>query len=196
MTTAAVDQSKRTKPAARPYRSYEEYLTLPNDGRLVEWVDGEIIEHLPATTTHQNIVIFLVSLMRAFVERLALGRVLAAPLEVKLWPEGPSREPDVLFVAQNGPARIDDKRVMGAPDLIIEVVSPGSVTLDRITRFGEYERPASGSTGSSIRGRTSSRPTSTSATRWGALCPRRWMTMAFIAAWLSPASVCGRTGST
>lgn len=140
MTTAAVDQSKRTKPAARPYRSYEEYLALPSDGRLVEWVDGEIIEHMPATTTHQNIVIFLVSLMRAFVERLALGRVLAAPLEVKLWPEGPSREPDVLFIAQNGPARVDDKRVMGAPDLIIEVVSPGSVTLDRITKFGEYER--------------------------------------------------------
>jgi len=70
MTTAAADKSKRT---TRPYRSYKEYLALPNDGRLVEWVDGEIIEHMPATTTHQNIVIFLVSLMRALACALLAG---------------------------------------------------------------------------------------------------------------------------
>ena len=44
------------------------------------------------------------------MERLALGKVLAAPLEVKLWPGGPSREPDVLFVARGGQAQVDDKR--------------------------------------------------------------------------------------
>ena len=125
--------------ATRP-ASYEAYLALPDDGRLVEWVDGEIIEHMPATTTHQSIVIFLVSLLRAFVERLALGTVLAAPLEVKLWPDGPSREPDVLFIARDGRAHVDDKRVIGAPALVIEVVSPASVTLDRITKFREYEQ--------------------------------------------------------
>jgi Uma2 family endonuclease len=65
-------------------------------------------------------------------------------VEVKLWPGGPSREPDVLFVAHDGPARVADKRVEGAPALVIEVVSPGSVTLDRITKFREYEQAGVG----------------------------------------------------
>ena len=50
MTTAAVDQSKQ---AIRPYRTYEEYLALPSDGRLVEWVDGKIIAHMPPSIAHQ-----------------------------------------------------------------------------------------------------------------------------------------------
>ena len=137
---AMIQVERQGQQVRKRAASYEAYLALPDDGRLVEWADGEIIEHMPATTTHQNIVIFLASLMRAFVERLALGKVLAAPLEVKLWPGGPSREPDVLFVARGGQAQVDDKRVRGAPDLVIEVVSPGSVTLDRITKFREYER--------------------------------------------------------
>ena len=45
-----------------------------------------------------------------------------------------------MFVARNGQAHVDNKRVDGAPDLVIEVVSPGSVTLDRITKFREYEQ--------------------------------------------------------
>jgi Uma2 family endonuclease len=61
-------------------------------------------------------------------------------MEVKLWPDGPSREPDILFVGQDNLSRIGDKRFDGAPDLIVEVVSPTSVTLDRIRKFREYEQ--------------------------------------------------------
>jgi len=137
---ATIPAQRQVERLAKRAASYEAYLALPDDGRLVEWADGEIIEHMPATTTHQYIVIFLATILRAFVGHLGLGKVLMAPLEVKLWPGGPSREPDVLFVARNGQAHVDNKRVVGAPDLVIEVVSPGSVTLDRITKFREYEQ--------------------------------------------------------
>jgi Uma2 family endonuclease len=124
--------------------SYEEYLALPDDGRLIEWVEGEIIHYMPTTPAHQNVVIFLIKLLSGFIERLNLGRVLAAPVEVKLWPDGPSREPDVLFIGHPRLAQLTDKRFEGGPDLVVEVVSPGSVTIDRVDKFREYEQAGVG----------------------------------------------------
>ena len=123
--------------------SYEEYLALPDEG-IVEWVNGEVIFHVPTTPIHQDISILISALLRFFVGHLHLGRVLTAPVEVKLWPGGPSREPDILFVGHDKLAQIDDKRFNGAPDIVVEIVSPGSVTIDRVDKFREYERAGVG----------------------------------------------------
>jgi Uma2 family endonuclease len=124
--------------------SYEEYLALPDDGRIVEWVDGETICYMPTTPAHQFVVIFLIRLLGDYVQLLSLGHVLAAPIEVKLWPGGPSREPDVLFFGQGKLAQLTEKRFEGAPDLVVEVVSAGSATIDRVEKFLEYEQAGVG----------------------------------------------------
>ncbi len=124
--------------------SYEAYLALPDESRLIEWADGEVIYHMPPTPIHQTIISFLFRLLGNYVDQLALGIVLNAPLEVKLWPGGPSREPDILFIGAEKMAQMGEQRFEGAPDLIAEVVSPASVTLDRITKFREYERAGVG----------------------------------------------------
>ncbi len=141
MTTLTAPHRRRT---TRARLSYEEYLALPDDGRIVEWVDGEIIRHMPTTPAHQNVVLFLIYLLRGYVQRLNLGHVLAAPIEVKLWPGGPSREPDVLFISNERLGQLTAKRFEGAPALVIEVVSPGSATIDRVDKFREYERAGVG----------------------------------------------------
>lgn len=138
MATIQVEQQdQRVRKRAA---SYEAYLALPDDGRLVEWADGEIIEHMPPTEGHQNIVIYLVALLRDYVNQLNLGRVLVAPFPVQLWPGGPVREPDVLFIGRDKLPLTHPARFEGAPDLVVEIVSPASVTLDRITKFREYEQ--------------------------------------------------------
>ncbi len=113
---------------------------MPDDGRIVEWVDGEIIYYLPTTPAHQNVVIFLIKLLSGYIDRLNLGHVLAAPIEVKLWPGGPAREPDVLFIGNERLGQLTERRFEGGPDLVVEVISPGSVTIDRVEKFREYER--------------------------------------------------------
>jgi len=65
---------------------------------------------------------------------------LYAPLEVKLWPDGPAREPDILFIRQEHLEGLTDRRFEGAPDLVIEIVSTSSVSEDRVRKFTEYER--------------------------------------------------------
>lgn len=106
----------------------------------MEWVDGEVITYMPAVYAHQDIVLFLAALLRQFASLLDLGVIIVAPFEVKLWPDGPAREPDVLFVSQSNQANLTDKRYTGGPDLVIEVISPGSVRTDRVTKFAEYEQ--------------------------------------------------------
>jgi len=97
-----------------------EYLAL-NGNYLVEFSDG-CLEVLPMpTTTHQLMVLWLYGKVLEFVTPQALGRVLVAPLRVRLW-EGKYREPDVLFMLARHASRIHDLFWEGA-DLVMEVVS-------------------------------------------------------------------------
>ncbi len=64
--------------------SYEEYLAFAPDSQKVEWVNGEAIIYMPATPSHQNMVVFLASLLRMFTQLFNLGTTHLAPVEVKL----------------------------------------------------------------------------------------------------------------
>lgn len=138
MTTLPISKHKTVTPPA--YVSYETYLAMVDSSCIMEWVDGEIITYMPAVYAHQDIVLFLAAILRQFASLFNLGVVIVAPFEVKLWPDGPAREPDVLFVSQANQANLTSKRYEGGPDLVIEVVSPGSVRTDRVTKFAEYEQ--------------------------------------------------------
>jgi Uma2 family endonuclease len=98
-----------------------EYLGLDTN-RLVELSDG-CLEVLPMPTIlHQMIVFYLLKLLDAFVAANAAGKVLPAPLPVRLW-SGKLREPDIVYLR---PERLRNLR--GQPegaDLVMEVVSEG-----------------------------------------------------------------------
>ena len=61
-----------------------------------------------------------------------------APLPVRLWP-GKIREPDTVCVANEHADRFGEQ-ALGLPDLVVEVVSPPTVTTDRVEKFYEYAR--------------------------------------------------------
>jgi len=120
--------------------SYEEYLESASDSQIMEWVDGEAIIYMPPMTVHQDIVGFLSNVINNFVAFFDLGRLIFAPFEVKLWPDGPSREPDLLFVSKKNLPHLTTHRYHGGPDLLVEIISPGSVSEDRVRKFRDYER--------------------------------------------------------
>lgn len=117
--------------------TYDEWLAWASETRLSEWVDGEAIEFMPATTRHQDVVGFLFALLRFFVDLRQLGYVAPSPIEVRLSNRS-SREPDIVFVAAAHAHRIEAKRVVGAPDLVVEVISDDSVRRDRIVKRDEF----------------------------------------------------------
>jgi Uma2 family endonuclease len=119
--------------------SYEEYLDRASESRIMEWVNGEVITYMPASDRHQDISRFLATILDTFISFFELGILRYAPFEVKLWLDGPSREPDILFISQEQAGQLHTQRFAGGPALVIEIISPSSVTADRVDKFGEYE---------------------------------------------------------
>ncbi len=124
-------------PQQQRKMTYEEFLAWADEDTLAEWEDGEVIMFSPASRRHQQISDFLISVMRAFVEQRDLGIVLSAPFQMKLAQS--SREPDLLFVAQEHLERLKETHLDGPADLVVEIVSPESAERDRGTKFYEYE---------------------------------------------------------
>ncbi|MDQ7029316.1 MAG: Uma2 family endonuclease [Ardenticatenia bacterium] len=123
----------------RLHMSYEEFLAWSGEDTHAEWEDGEVIVFMPPKDRHQDLVRFLAVLMDLFVQFYGLGTVRFAPFEMRLSPKGPSREPDILFVAAEHAGRLTEERLEGPADLVVEVVSEESVTRDRVKKFREYQ---------------------------------------------------------
>jgi len=125
--------------AAPPKMAYEEFLVwaLKQEGHF-EWVDGKVVSYMSVSPLHQKLVIFLSSLLKLFADLFGLGEVYAGPAQLKL-PNGSGREPDVFFLAKGRASQEQANRVDGPADLVIEVISDDSVTIDREDKFYEYE---------------------------------------------------------
>jgi Uma2 family endonuclease len=119
--------------------SYEEFLTWVGEDTHAEWVNGEVTIFMPPKTAHQRIVFWLSTLIALYARHLNLGEVITAPFEMRLWPERSSREPDILFIAQEHRDRLTLERLEGPADLVIEVISDSSVLRDRDDKFYEYQ---------------------------------------------------------
>lgn len=124
-------------PDQPPKLTYEQFLDWANEDTRAEWVDGAIIMPSPANTKHQRITQFVFRVMSEFAERRGLGEVFTAPYQMKLAHSG--REPDVLFLAKDHLSRLTETYLNGPADLVVEVISPGSVGRDRGDKFYEYQ---------------------------------------------------------
>jgi len=114
-----------------------DYLDLTeHTNRMVEFTDGRIEELPMPTWEHQEIVFFLFSALRAFIQPAKLGRAIFAPYRVKI-DERRYREPDILFVLQAHASRIANRFGDGA-DLVMEVVSEENPDRDLVVKRQDY----------------------------------------------------------
>ena len=118
--------------------TYEEYLNWAADKTHTEWASGRAIDILPAGTRHQEMVALLLTILRIVVRRRRLGQVLTSPYEMLIPGKDVARAPDLLFVAAEHSDRLTPKRLVGAADLAIELISDDSVGRDRAEKFYEY----------------------------------------------------------
>jgi Uma2 family endonuclease len=118
--------------------TYEEFLDWHPDHGLAEWVNGEGVLMPPPSLQHQDVIAFLSSLLRWFVESRDAGKVFFSPLQMRLKTSG--REPDILFVAKEHQGRFRRLYIDGPADLVVEVISPGGRSRDRVEKFREYQQ--------------------------------------------------------
>jgi Uma2 family endonuclease len=125
-------------PAERRKMTYEEFLAWAGEDTLAEWVNGEVVMTSPASRRHQEIILFLGTVLGLYVEQQGLGRVVLPPFQIKLAQSG--REPDLLYVAREHLERLQETYLDGPADLVVEIASPESVGRDRGEKFYEYEQ--------------------------------------------------------
>lgn len=112
------------------------FLALPETNLPTELLDGELIQMPSPDVRHQRGIGHLFVLLRGLVPD---GEVFVAPLDVVL-DEDNVVQPDVMWVAGESRCQITDQRLIGAPDLIVEILSPGTARHDRRIKFRLYER--------------------------------------------------------
>jgi Uma2 family endonuclease len=114
-----------------------DFLALPTTNLPHELIHGEEIMSPSPTLSHQ----LLSSRLFKLLERLVPdGIVLYAPLDVYLDEENVV-QPDVLWAAAGGVCKpVADKYLSGAPDLTVEILSPGTALRDKKDKFRLYEK--------------------------------------------------------
>lgn len=139
LTTAERTSERSVTQPGQGEWTYEDYLALPDDGTRYEIIEGVLYVVNAPNSDHQTVVTEVSAELRDFIKKEQLGRVLVAPFEVHLSSRSRPVQPDVLFVrAERWPA----ERIAyfeGAPDLVVEVISPSSVRMDRVVKFTAYE---------------------------------------------------------
>ncbi len=119
--------------------TYDDYAEIPADGKRYELWEGEIQVTPSPARKHQVATGNLFALLRAHVREHQLGTVFIAPFDVLL-SDISVVQPDVLFVAKAHESIIREPYVEGAPDLVVEVISPGNRRADLEVKRQLYSR--------------------------------------------------------
>ena len=129
--------SSSTEVDAMPTYTAEDYWNLP-DGERAELIDGQLYAMASPSRTHQRIVGGIYFHIRAYIENhRGPCEVLAAPFAVNLNADDKTLvEPDVMVICD--PEKSTDKQCMGAPDLVVEVVSPSNKRMDYVKKYDLY----------------------------------------------------------
>ncbi len=117
--------------------TYDDYTALPDDGRRYEIVNGVLVMAPAPNGPHQDAVLRFAHYLLVNVEFAGLGKVRVAPFDVELSPKDVF-QPDVFVVLNAHLDRILEKKVVGAPDLVVEVSSPSTALYDRVTKYEKY----------------------------------------------------------
>lgn len=109
------------------------------DGERAELIDGQIYFMAPPSRIHQKILMYISAAISNYIARKdGSCEVYPAPFAVFLNKDDTNYvEPDISVICDK--AKLDARGCNGAPDFIIEIVSPGNPEHDYITKLGKYK---------------------------------------------------------
>jgi Uma2 family endonuclease len=120
--------------------TWQDVQQLPDDGHRHEAIGGELYVTPAPTPRHQDIVLRLAIRLREILVEPGLGRLWVAPIGVEFPDTGEGVQPDIVFVSTARRDRIVEAGIQGAPDLVVEVLSPTTESRDRGVKRKLYER--------------------------------------------------------
>ena len=131
-------------PAPKDRYTFADCLTWGESERI-EIINGEAVMMAPPSRVHQEVLMELSAQIHSYLAGKKC-RVYPAPFAVRLFekdgdtPEDVDTmvEPDISVVCDS--SKLDDAGCKGAPDLVMEILSPSTMRHDRFTKFNLYQR--------------------------------------------------------
>ena len=117
----------------------EDFLEWLEPGIRADMIDGAIRMHSPVSIPHANLLNFLDRLLGTYVDRYGLGTLFREVVAVRLSSRN-AFQPDLAFYRAERRSAIRHNHVEGAPDLVVEVLSPSTADRDTGPKFAAYER--------------------------------------------------------
>jgi Uma2 family endonuclease len=128
------------QPPSAVKLTYDDFVLFPDDGKRHELIDGEHYVTPSPNRKHQSIVGNVFGLVWSYLDRHPMGQAFVAPFDV-VFSHFDVVEPDILYVSHaRRSAVLTEKNVQGAPDLVVEVGSPGTRRRDEKLKHQLYER--------------------------------------------------------
>ena len=127
-------QPTRTRITAQAYFDLPEY----QENDLIQLINGEVVIGMPPIPKHQDIVREILVMLTLFARKKG-GKTYDSPIEVRLDDDN-IFQPDVLYISPtNKNCTVGEKRIIGAPDLVVEILSPSTAKYDRQVKYHVYE---------------------------------------------------------
>lgn len=124
------------QPAFKPFTA-DEYFELPENGKHYQLIAGDLFMSPSPNTRHQRLVRALVVPLSRHADERRLGEVFVAPFDVQLT-DVDVYQPDICFYSNERAGRITEQGARGAPDLVVEILSPSTAKNDRGPKLRQY----------------------------------------------------------
>ena len=118
--------------------TYQDYRNAPEDKRY-ELLDGDLVVVPAPKEVHQRVLMNLSLLIFQSVKLSGAGHVYAAPFDVVL-SDTDVVQPDLLFISNERAHIITEENVQGAPDLVVEILSPSTAERDQTFKRSLYAK--------------------------------------------------------
>lgn len=119
--------------------TYKDYAALPDDGHRYELHDGALSVTPAPGTRHQRISGELFAALRQHVKAHGIGEVFIASLDV-IFSDVTVLQPDLVYLDATRAHLVSERGVEGPPTLVVEIISPSTGTIDRVTKSFLYAR--------------------------------------------------------
>jgi Uma2 family endonuclease len=127
-----------TEAKSKTKLTYEDYCCYPDDGRRHEIIDGVHYVNPAPSTYHQHVSKRLQHQLYTQFELAGIGVLYNAPVDVHLT-DHDIVQPDLVVILNDKKLIVTPTKVKGAPDLLVEILSPSSIDNDRRLKRNLYE---------------------------------------------------------
>jgi Uma2 family endonuclease len=131
--------SRSVRGPAQGSWTYADWEKLPDDGNRYEIIEGALYMTTAPSSFHQYIIKQLYRRYGSQAEDADLAIIYLAPIGVFM-PGCDPVQPDFVLILKENMDILHDRRIYGVPDLIVEVISPGSIDYDEGVKLEAYAR--------------------------------------------------------